>query len=135
MAIVNLGTVTIGVFESPKAFTSIPFINNRAYAFGAVINRDQITNVWSYLEFTAVIVFPNGNTILADWKKEVTLRNSTQVLLLPFTSLYGASNNAFLQVERIPFTRGGGNSGDAVVQLFYDNASTVRSWLDPIESP
>lgn len=130
MAIVDLGVRIIDIGGLPSTFVAFRFNPNRAYIIDCRATIEHPENIFSFLRFRTIFSNNTFSGYHGHHIIETPLTTRPFVILLPFSNLYDSGGNVIIEVERLSFNDGGGDStGTVMLALSYDDSESVRTWL------
>ena len=129
MVVVDLGTVTIPVGGTPQSFAPFSVNDNRAYGIYFDIIVAQPTNIFSFLRVTGEFTRNDLTTHYYHSSYDIEILESPKFLLFPFSNLYNGNGSFRPIIARVNRVRGGGDSGDVIIQAQYDDQADIRTWL------
>ena len=130
MAIVSLGTRTLSIGGLPQEYSSFVFRDSKAYLIKATSTIELPENVYSEYRIRGIFTNPNNFSVYTHHLISLPITERESTFLLPFSDLYDGDGSVVLEVERIPFVFGTGDSaGEVTLNLEYDDSNSARTWL------
>lgn len=128
MAILNLGTRSPQVGATPVQFDPLIYNEKDAYIIYMTMTIANIDSVYSYVQIKPLISPTNEPSFYLAPYLDFEIRQERQSFYLPCSSLWSGNGTCVFELERIPFVAGFGDTISVDINLFYDNAVSVRSW-------
>lgn len=130
MAIVDLGTRDLVVGQNPVVFDGFSFRDDRAYGIFGQFTISNTFNIFSRVEIRAVVDVPNNFDLLGHIIVPQEIQPRKFIFLYPFSGLYDGNGACRFEAQRLSnFAGGGGQEATVTLNLSYDDANAVRTWL------
>lgn len=130
MAIVILGQTDIFVGELAYFTNTFSYQDNRAYAIYADFTSPDFSAVYSFIRIYTYVL-PNGGIPRAIHPYfDVEIIETPQLIYVPLSNLIDGNGDLSFRIQRISFWQGGGNHIPVNITVSYDDAISVRTWLN-----
>lgn len=130
MAVVSLGTRELSVGALPSTFDSFDYNQRRAYRIELVFSSPDFENIFSTVRLRAMVDSSRNLPLLDANYYYIDILPMRQAFFYPFSRLFDGNGGVSFQAERLSIWRGGGCTESVTLELFYDDSTTVGSWID-----